>query len=104
MKRFLGKCVEYFFAALIFIGLFVFLRMIVGNMEEGYLMTLLGAFFLVLPLSLFGGYFLARPLQRRLEGKGTSSSKNHVLRGHEKPHGVTENRNPNNSGYHDSGF
>ncbi|WP_214742293.1 MULTISPECIES: hypothetical protein [unclassified Exiguobacterium] len=96
MKRFLGKCVEYALAALVFVGLFFVLRMIAGDTDKGYMLTLLGSFFLVLPISLLVGYFLARPLQRRLEGRGTSSSKEHTLQGTEKPHGVNEDRNPSN--------
>ncbi|WP_321283063.1 hypothetical protein [Exiguobacterium profundum] len=93
MKRFLGKCVEYSLAALVFVGLFFVLRAIAGDSDKGYMLTLLGTFFLVLPSSLLIGHFLARPLQRRLEGKGTSTSKEHLLRGTEKPHGVIEDRN-----------
>ncbi|QPI67907.1 hypothetical protein IR194_01130 [Exiguobacterium sp. PBE] len=93
MKRFLGKCVEYSLAALVFVGLFFVLRAIAGDSDKGYMLTLLGTFFLVLPSSLLIGHFLARPLQRRLEGKGTSISKEHLLHGTEKPHGVIEDRN-----------
>ncbi|MDE0563689.1 hypothetical protein [Exiguobacterium sp. B2(2022)] len=93
MKWFFGKCVEYSLAALVFVGLFFVLRMIAGDTDKGYMLTLLGSFFLVLPISLLMGYFLARPLQRRLEGKGTSTSKEHTLHGTEKPHGVVEDRN-----------
>lgn len=103
MKQFLGKCIEYAFVALVFIGLFFGLRygisQFVPMAEEmryyGYLF--LGTAFIVFPASLFGGYFLARPIQRRLNGKQTFSS-NHVLRGNEKPHGITENRNGSNTG------
>ncbi|WP_214744947.1 hypothetical protein [Exiguobacterium sp. s189] len=93
MKWFLGKCVEYSLAALVFVGLFFVLRMIAGDTDKGYMLTVLGSFFLVLPISLLMGYFLARPLQRRLAGKGTSTSKEHTLHGTEKPHGVIEDRN-----------
>jgi membrane protein implicated in regulation of membrane protease activity len=93
MKWFLGKCVEYSLAALVFVGLFFVLRMIAGDTDKGYMLTVLGSFFLVLPISLLMGYFLARPLQRRLERKGTSTSKEHTLQGTEKPHGVVEDRN-----------
>ncbi|WP_214700412.1 hypothetical protein [Exiguobacterium sp. s57] len=96
MKRFLGKCVEYSLAALIFTGLFILLRMIAGDTDKGYMMTLLGTFFIVLPISLLVGYFLARPLQRRLGGKGTQASNDNTLRGIEKPHGVNEDRNSSN--------
>ena len=93
VKRFLGKCIEYTFVALVFIGLFYTLRFIVDGMDAADLLTLVGSLFLVFPLSLFGGYFLARPIQRRLEGKGTATSHGRELRGNEKPHGVTEDRN-----------
>lgn len=96
MKRFLGKCVEYSFAALVFIGLFLALRTIAGDTDKGYMITLLGTFFLVLPSSLLIGYFLTRPLQRRLNGKGTHASGDHTLHGTEKPHGVNEDRNSSN--------
>ena len=96
MKRFLGKCVEYALAALVFVGLFFVLRAIAGDSDKGYMLTLLGTFFLVLPSSLLIGYFSARPLQRRLNGKGTEGSSEHTLRGTEKPHGVNEDRNHSN--------
>lgn len=103
MKQFLGKCIEYAFVALVFSGLFLGLRygidQFVPTAEEtrsyGYLF--LGTAFIVFPASLFGGYFLARPIQRRLNGKAMVSS-NHTLRGNEKPHGVTEDRNGPHTG------
>ncbi len=93
MKWFLGKGGEEEGDALVFVGLFFVLRMIAGDTDKGYMLTVLGSFFLVLPISLLMGYFLARPLQRRLAGKGTSTSKEHTLHGTEKPHGVVEDRN-----------
>ncbi|WP_215142860.1 hypothetical protein [Exiguobacterium qingdaonense] len=96
MKRFLGKCVEYALAALTFAGLFFVLRLIADDTDKGYMLTLFGSFFLVLPSSLLIGYLLARPLQRRLEGKGTRASNDYTLRGTEKPHGVNEDRNHSN--------
>lgn len=98
MKRFLGKCIEYAFVALVFIGLFLGLRygvsQYVGSADElrYYGLVFLGTAFLVFPASLFGGYFLARPIQHRLNGK-ESTYAGHTLRGNEKPHGVTEDRN-----------
>ncbi|TCI48605.1 MULTISPECIES: hypothetical protein [unclassified Exiguobacterium] len=103
MKQFLGKCIEYSFVALVFIGLFFGLRygvhQFVPATEEiqRYTYLVLGTAVLVFPASLFGGYFLARPIQRRLNGTATVSS-NHVLRGDEKPHGVTEDRNGTHTG------
>ncbi|TCI21359.1 hypothetical protein [Exiguobacterium sp. SL-9] len=102
MKRFLGKCIEYAFVALLFVGLFFGLRYgvnyFVGTDEmRAYAYLFLGTAFIVFPASLFGGYFLARPIQHRLHGKeqGTMS---YTLRGHEKPHGVTETRDHGNEG------
>ena len=103
MKHFFGKCIEYAFVALVFIGLFFGLRygvhQFVPATEEiqRYTYLVLGTAVLVFPASLFGGYFLARPIQHRLNGKETVSS-NYTLRGNEKPHGVTEDRNGPNVG------
>lgn len=98
MKRFFGKCTEYVFVALVFFLLFLTLRygihQFVPSSEEmqRYTYLVLGTAFIVFPASMFGGYFLARPLQRRLNGKNPDRS-NHVLCANEKPHGVTEDRN-----------
>lgn len=102
MKQFIGKCIEYTFVVLVFVGLFFGLRYTVHRFVtteelESYFYIFLGTAFLVFPASLFGGYFLARPIQRRLNGKVTDHS-THVLRGNEKPHGVTEDRNSSNTG------
>ncbi|WP_114165349.1 hypothetical protein [Exiguobacterium sp. TNDT2] len=102
MKRFLGKCIEYAFVALLFAGLFFGLRSgvnyFVGTDEmHAYAYLFLGTAFIIFPVSLFGGYFLARPIQRRLSGREEVSS-NHTLRGYEKPHGVTETRDYGNEG------
>lgn len=103
MKRFLGKCIEYAFVALVFVGLFLGLRygvsQYVGSADElrYYGLVFLGTAFLVFPASLFGGYFLARPIQHRLHGKEQGPT-SHTLRGDEKPHGVTETRDYKNEG------
>lgn len=103
MKQFLGKCIEYVFVAIVFIGLFFGLRygvhQFIPTTEEiqRYTYLVLGTAVLVFPASLFGGYFLARPIQRRLNGKETVGP-NHTLRGNEKPHGVTEDRNGTHTG------
>ncbi|KGI86678.1 MULTISPECIES: hypothetical protein [Exiguobacterium] len=101
MKQFLGKCIEYAFVAVVFVGLFFGLRYGVSHFvltaEESYFYVFLGTAFIVFPASLFGGYWLARPIQRRLSGRETVSS-NHTLRGYEKPHGVTETRDYGNEG------
>lgn len=102
MKRFLGKCIEYAFVALLFVGLFFGLRYgvhhFVGTDEmRAYAYLFLGTAFIIFPVSLFGGYFLARPIQHRLHGKEQETT-NHTLRGDEKPHGVTETRDYKNEG------
>ncbi|MCC5893407.1 hypothetical protein [Exiguobacterium sp.] len=94
MKRFLGKCIEYAFVGVLFVGFYFgisFLTETYGG-SNNQILILFGMAFIAFPLSLFGGYVLARPIQHRLHGK-PRGSKRHELRGNEKPHGVTEDRN-----------
>ncbi|MDX5322089.1 MAG: hypothetical protein LPJ96_00610 [Exiguobacterium sp.] len=93
MKRFLGKCIEYAFVGVLFVGFYFgisFLTETFGG-ANNQILILFGMAFIAFPLSLLGGYMLARPIQHRLHGK-PQSGKGHALRGNEKPHGVTEDR------------
>ncbi|KDN58024.1 hypothetical protein [Exiguobacterium sp. AB2] len=93
MKRFLGKCIEYAFVGVLFVGFYFGISFLIETFElanKGAL-VFLGMAFIAFPLSLLGGYMLARPIQHRLHGK-PQSGKGHALRGNEKPHGVTEDR------------
>ncbi|WP_214829369.1 hypothetical protein [Exiguobacterium algae] len=95
MKRIFGKLIEYGCAALLFMGLFFVMRYVVGQTADevrGAYILLFGTAILVFPLSLLGGYFITRPIQRRLNGKTKKSGSGHALQGYEKPHGVTEDR------------
>lgn len=94
MKRFLGKCIEYACVVVLFVGFYFGISFLIDTFELGNKQALvfLGMAFIAFPLSLLGGYMLARPIQHRLHGK-PGGSKRHELRGNEKPHGVTEDRN-----------
>lgn len=95
MKRIFGKLIEYGCAALLFIGMFLVMRYVVGQTADGVrgsYILLFGTACLVFPLSLLGGHFITRPIQRRLNGTTKKSGSEHALQGYEKPHGVTEDR------------
>lgn len=84
--------------ALVFAGLFFSTMYGVNRFADPSLAPLILVFlaiFVLFPISYLGGYFLARPLQKRLMGKETLGSKAHTLNGMEKPHGVFEDRNIN---------